>query len=83
MRIASLPMLLVVRVLRVVLGVMLRVMTRGVLVVLGRVQMVSVRHVRVVRGLVVVAGDVRLVRFPVMMRRRLVVQGGVFVVLMR
>ena len=60
-----------------------RVVPGGVLVVLHRVQVMSVREVRVMRGLVVIAGVVRLVGLAMVVCGRGVMLRGFLVVMMR
>jgi hypothetical protein len=58
------------------------VLLRSVLVVLGGMQGMPVRYLRVVRGLLVIAGPGVLCRFAVVLCRMVMVLGRLFVVVM-
>ena len=68
------------RFLFVVFRVIFRVMLRGLLPMMGRVQSMRMRHVGVMAGLLVLTVFVMFGRFTVMMRCGLVMLGGGLVV---
>ena len=64
-----------------VVAVLFRVPLGGFVLMVGRVQVMTKRHARMVRGFFVVAGFVVLGGFAMVLRRFLVVMRGFFVVL--
>lgn len=64
----------------VVFGVLFRMMLRGLLAMMGRVQSMRMRHVGVMAGLLVITVFVMFGRFTVMMRSGLVMVGRGLVV---
>ena len=63
------------------LAVMFRVLLRSVMVMIGGVQRMAVRHFRMMRGFLVMPGLVMLCRLAMMLRRFLMVMRGFLMML--